>query len=150
MPKWGYSVELDPARTAMASGRDLKVSYKATVEILNVIRGKKLEEAKSFLNEVIQLSKPVPYKVYNKKVGHRRGMGPGRYPVKAARAVLKVLQNAEANAEYKGLDTSRLWVVHAAAHKGMKFKSYMPRAFGRATPLFRELVHVEIGLEERT
>ncbi|RLE83914.1 MAG: 50S ribosomal protein L22, partial [Thermoprotei archaeon] len=25
----------------------------------------------------------------------------------------------------------------------------MPRAFGRATPWFEQLVHVEIGLEER-
>jgi large subunit ribosomal protein L22 len=69
--------------------------------------------------------------------------------VKAAKAVLKVLLNAEANAEYKGLDVSRLWVVHAAAHKGMKIKSYIPRAFGRASPWFEQLVHVELGLEER-
>jgi len=147
--RWKFSVQLDPARTAIAAGRDLRVSYKDTVELLNAIRGLKLEEAKKRLEDVIAKRKPIPYRVHNRKVGHKRGMSAGRYPVKAAKAVLKVLLNAEANAEYKGLDASRLWVVHAAAHKGMKIKSYMPRAFGRATPWFEQLVHVELGLEER-
>lgn len=149
MPRWEFSAQLDPLRTAIAAGRDLRISYKDTVEILNAIRGLKLDEAKKLLEDVIKMRRPIPYRVHNGKVGHKRGMGPGRYPVKAAKAVLKVLLNAEANAEYKGLDTSKLWVVHAAAHKGMKIRSYMPRAFGRATPWFEQLVHVEIGLEER-
>jgi len=147
--RWKFSVQLDPARTAIAAGRDLRVSYKDTVELLNAIRGLKLEEAKKLLEDVIAKRKPIPYRVHNGKVGHKRGMGAGRYPVKAAKAVLQVLLNAEANAEYKGLDVSRLWVVHTAAHKGMKIKSYIPRAFGRATPWFEQLVHVELGLEER-
>jgi large subunit ribosomal protein L22 len=147
--RWKFSVQLDPARTAIAAGRDLRVSYKDTVELLNAIRGLKLEEAKRLLEDVIAMRRPIPYRVHNGKVGHKRGTGPGRYPVKAAKAVLKVLQNAEANAEYKGLDVTRLWVMHAAAHKGPKIRSYMPRAFGRATPWFEQLVHVEIGLEER-
>lgn len=140
---------LDPARTAIASGRDLRVSYKDTVEVLNAIRGKTLEEAEKVLNDVINTKKPLPYRRFNKKVGHKRAISSGRFPVKAANVVLKVLKNAEANAEYKGLDTARLWVVHAAAHKGSKIKGYMPRAFGRATPWFEQLVHIEIGLEER-
>ena len=149
MPRWEFSAKLDPVRTAIAAGRDLRVSYKDAVELLAVIRGKKLEEAKRILEDVIEMRRPIPYRRFYGKVGHRRGMGPGRYPVKAAKAVLKVLESAEANAEYKGLDTSRLWVIHAAAHKGPKIRGYMPRAFGRATAWFEQLVHVEIGLEER-
>lgn len=140
---------LDPARTAIASGRDLRVSYKDTVEVLNAIRGKTLEEAEKVLSDVIGMKKPLSYRRFNKKVGHKKAIGSGRFPVKAANAVLKVLKNAEANAEYKGLDTTRLRVVHAVAHKGSKIKGYMPRAFGRATPWFKQLVHIEIGLEER-
>ncbi len=140
---------LDPARTAIASGRDLRVSYKDTVEVLNAIRGKRLEEAVKVLNDIVNMRKPIPYKRFNRKVGHKKAIASGRFPVKAAKAVLEVLENAEANAEYKGLDTTRLWVVHAAAHKGPKIKGYMPRAFGRATPWFEQLVHIEIGLEER-
>ena len=127
----------------------MRISYKATVELLNLIRGLRLEDAKRVLRDVIEMRRSVPYRKFNGKVGHRRGMGPGRFPVKAAREVLKVLESAEANAEFKGLDVNSLWIIHAAAHKGRKIKSYMPRAFGRATPWFEQLVHVEIGLEER-
>ncbi len=151
MPRWHFSVALDPLRTAIASGRDLRISYKAAVEVLREIRGKSLEEAKRVLRDIIEMRRPVPFRRYHGKVAHRRGegFGPGRYPVKAARYILKVLENAEANAEFKGLDTERLWVVHAAAHKASKIRKYMPRAFGRSTPKFEQLVHVEIGLEER-
>ena len=149
MPRWEFSAALDPIRTAIAAGRDLRISYKAAVEVLDAIRGKKLEDAKRILEDVIELRRPVPYKRFYGKVGHRKGMGPGRYPVKAAKAVLRVIENAEANAEFKGLDTTRLWVVHAAALKSIKIRKYIPRAFRRATPYFQQLVHVEIGLEER-
>lgn len=152
MPRWHFSVKLDPVRTAIAAGRDLRISFKHAVEICNCIRGMKLEDAKRFLEDVIAMKRPVPFRRFHGKVAHRRqlqGWPAGRFPVKAAKAILEVLKNAEANAEYKGLDTSRLWVVHAAAHKGGKIRKYIPRAFGRSTPYFQDLVHVEIGLEER-
>jgi len=145
-------VRLDPSRTAIAAGRDLRISFKHAVEICNCIRGLHLDEARRFLEDVIAMRRPVPFRRFHGKVAHRRelqGWPAGRYPVKAAKAILEVLRNAEANAEYKGLDTSRLWVVHASAHKGTKIRKYIPRAFGRATPYFQDLVHVEIALEER-
>jgi len=153
MGRWHFSAQgLDPARTAIASGRDLRISYKHAVEICSALKGLHIDKARQLLEDVIAMKRPIPFRRYFGKVGHRRGLSgwaAGRYPVKAARAILEVLNNAEANAEYKGLDTSRLWIVHAAAHKGIKIRKYIPRAFGRATPYFQELVHVEIALEER-
>ncbi|RLF25085.1 MAG: 50S ribosomal protein L22 [Thermoprotei archaeon] len=153
MPTWRYSItELDPDRTAKASGRDLRISFKHAVEICREIRGKKLEDAIRFLEEVIAKKRPVPFRIYHGKVAHHRGTQgwpAARYPVKAAKEILKILNNARANAEYKGLDTSRLWIIHAVAHKGSKLKRYVPRAFGRATPFFEQLTHIEIVLEER-
>jgi len=73
----------------------------------------------------------------------------GRYPVKAAKQVVRLLEGAEANAENKGLDTDRLRIIHAAASQGMKVKRFTPRAQGRATPNFEILCHVEIALEEQ-
>jgi len=99
--------------------------------------------------QVINKKKPVPFKRFNKKVPHRRGLqkaAAGRYPVKAAKKILEVLESAEANATYKGLDTENLKVIHAAAYPGMKIKRYIPRAMGRATPHFETLCHVEIVL----
>jgi len=152
MPKWGYSItELDPEKTVKASGRELRVSPKHAREVCKTIKGMKLDQAKEYLRQVMAKKKPVPLRRYKKKVGHRRGMQKafaGRYPVKAAQKILKVLEEAEANAEYKGLDAERLRIIHASAYSGMKIKRYIERAFGRATPRFETLCHVELVLEE--
>ncbi|MGC9106816.1 MAG: 50S ribosomal protein L22 [Infirmifilum sp.] len=150
MPTWRYSVELDPVKTVKASLRDVSMSYKATVETLRLIKGKKLSEAKKILEEVASMKKPVPYRRFNGKVGHKKGVsGPGRYPVKVAKKLLGLLENLENNAEFKGLDVENLRIVHAAAHKSFKIRNYLPRAFGRATPYYDQLVHVEVIGEER-
>jgi large subunit ribosomal protein L22 len=153
LPRYGYSItSLDPDRTCLASGRDLKVSFKKMVELCTAVRGLKLEEAKKLLEDVAAKRRMIPFRRFNRKRAHHgsvNGHPAGGYPVKAARELLKVMRNAENNAENKGLDTSKLYVKHAAAHKGLKIRKYIPRAFGRATPFFQELVHVEVALEER-
>jgi large subunit ribosomal protein L22 len=154
MPNFGYSITgLDKDKTAVASGRDIKVSPKNTREVANTIKGMYLEQAKRFLEQVIFMKQAVPFKRHNKKVGHRRGLKPfkwasGRYPEKSARIVYEVLSNAEANAEYKGLDTERCRIIHAAVMKGRIIKRYIERAHGRSTPYFDRLVHIEIVLME--
>ncbi len=152
VPKWGYSVlGLDADTTAKASGRELRVSPKVAREVCLAIKGMKLDEAKGFLGIVRQWKKAVPFRRHRKKVPHRHGLqlyAAGRYPVKAAEKILEVLESAESNAMYKGLDTERLRVVHAAACPGAKIKRYFPRAMGRATPQFETLCHVEIVLEQ--
>jgi len=152
VPKWGYSItEIDPDKTVKASGRDLRVSPKHAREVCKTIKGMKLDQAKKYLRQVMEKKKPVPFRRYKKKVGHRHGMEnafAGRYPVKAAQKILKVLEGAEANAEYKGLDAERLRIIHASAYPGMKIKRYTERAFGRSSPRFETLCHVELVLEE--
>lgn len=152
MPSWKYSVKgFDPDTTALASGRDLRISPKATREICRYIRGMKLEEAKERLREVMDLSRPVPYLRHRKKIPHRggvEGFDAGRYPVKAAGEILKILDAVEANAEFKGLYADRLKIVHIAAQRGRVIRKYIPRAFGRASPFFRHLTHVEVAVEE--
>ncbi|MBS7624222.1 MAG: 50S ribosomal protein L22 [Candidatus Bathyarchaeia archaeon] len=150
MPEWGYSITTyNPDTMVKASGRDLRISPKAAREICAAIKGMMLGEAKEYLNQVISKKKAVPYRRYKKKLPHRRGLsGAGRYPVKAASRILEVLENAEANAEYKGFDTEKLRIIHASAYPGAKIRRYIPRAFGRATPKFETLCHVEIVLEQ--
>ncbi|MDW8023149.1 MAG: 50S ribosomal protein L22 [Nitrososphaerota archaeon] len=156
MPKWGYTVPeeaLDPEKTVKASGREVRVSHKSAREVCRAIRGMMLIQAKKFLREVIAKKKAVPFTRFKKKAGHRHGLErayAGRYPVKASKQILKILEGAEANAENKGLDTERLQIIHAAAYPGMKIKRYMPRAFGRATPKFETLCHIEVVLEEKS
>jgi large subunit ribosomal protein L22 len=111
-----------------------------------------LSKARTYLQEVADKKKAVPIRRYRKKAGHRRGMEKafaGKYPIKTALQVLKILQGAEASAEYKGLDTERLRIIHAAAYPGMKIKRFKPRSSGRSSPHHQTLCHVEIVLEER-
>jgi len=111
-----------------------------------------LDQAKDYLQQVILKKKPVPFRRYKKKVGHRHGIEKayaGRYPVKAAQNILKVLEGVEVNAEYKGLTVERLRIIHASAYPGRKIKRYIQRAFGRSSPRFETVCHVELVLEER-
>ena len=155
MPKWGYSIleeSLNPEKTAKASGRELKVSHKAAREVAKAIKGMNLSQAKDLLRDVMVKKRPIPYTRYTKKLGHKGGMQKncvGRFPIKAAEQILRVVQAAQANAENKGLDVDRLKIMHSAAYQGMKLKRYTPRAHGRASPKYDITTHVEIVLEEK-
>jgi large subunit ribosomal protein L22 len=103
------------------------------------------------LEEVIAMRQAVPYRRHDKQVGHRKGLhkaDSGRYPVKASQEILRVLTNAENNADYKGLDLERLRITHIAAYPGRKLKRFIERAFGRSTPFNEQMVHVEVVLTE--
>ena len=60
----------------------------------------------------------------------------------------EVLSNAEANAEYKGLDAERCRIIHASVMKGRSIKRYIERAHGRSTAYSDTLIHIEIVLME--
>jgi len=156
MKKWNYSVQLpDESRVAKAVARDVPVSPKKLVNLARAIKGMKLSEAKRFLQLVVEKKEAVPMWRYHGKIAHHRGVADrwgvpqAKYPVKAAKHMLKLLENLEANAENKDLDVERLRIVHVGVHKSYTLKRYMPRAFGRSTPKFKKLSHVEvIAVEE--
>ena len=152
MAKINYAfTDDDKSKTAKALGRTLKISPKHAVEICNRIRGMKVEKAEAYLEDVIEMKTAVPFRRHNKKVGHRRGIGgwpTGRYPVKAAKQILDILKNAEANAEYKGLDTENLKIMHISSHRGYVIRGWTPRAFGRASPFNTPTTHVQVVLGE--
>ena len=93
MPKWGYSViELNEEKTAKASGRELKVSHKASREVCHAIKGMMLNDAKQYLRDVQAKKRSIPYMRYNKKLPHRHGQVnsfSGRYPIKACGVILE-------------------------------------------------------------
>lgn len=152
MTKIKYAfTDYDKGKAAKAIGRSIKISPKNAVEICKKIRGMELEAAKTYLEDVIQMRKPVPFKKHNKKIGHRKslkGWPSGRYPVKAASHILDVLKNAESNAEYKGIDTESLKILHISAHKSYVIRGWIPRAFGRASPFNTPTTHIQVVLGE--
>jgi large subunit ribosomal protein L22 len=107
----------------------------------------RLDSAKELLEAVQTKKRAIAYRRYKKEVPHRsldEGWYAGRYPVKAAKKFLYLLEELEANAEYKGLDIDRIRIVHAASQRGMKTQRVISRAYGRASPYHDTLVHIEL------
>ncbi|MEM3671259.1 MAG: 50S ribosomal protein L22 [Thermoprotei archaeon] len=154
MPHYGYSLrDYDPATMALASARDQPVSFKKSVNLCRALVGLKVEAAKKLLEQISEQKVPVQFRTYRDKVAHRRSLGgtggaAGRYPVKAAKATLRVLVNAENNASQKNLDTESLVIVHAAAHKARAVPRQFPRAMGRMSLKRKILTHIEVCVKE--
>ena len=144
----GYTMESDPDISAKAVGKDMPVSPKFAREVVGMIRGKTVEAAAQMLEEVIEVKRAVPLKRYNKRVSHKAGIGPGRYPVKAAKAILSIIESASSNAEYKGLDVSSMTVATISISRGRTIPGHKARAQGRATQWNQETVNIEVIIEE--
>ena len=152
MPHFAYSFkDYDPAIHVRASGRELNISPKAAREICNTLKGMNLAKGIAFLEKVEQMKAPVEFRRHKLKVGHRSelvGFPTGSYPVKAAKQIVTVLQNLRGNCEFKGLDPERVRLIHSSAKAGRTIKDYVPRAHGRSSPNFHQLVHVEFVARE--
>ena len=152
MPTWFYSIrDIDPSKTVKCAKREIRISPKDAREVCNTIKGMKIEDAKKMLEDVIVMKKVIPIKHYKGGVPHKQQDAKfyaGRYPIKATDEILKLLTELEANAEHKGLDIEKLIIIHAATHRGRKIKKYIPRAFGRGSPYFDTLTHVELACHE--
>lgn len=143
-----YSTDVDPDKTAKAFGYELHCSRKDSRNIAHAIKGMKVSEAKKYLQEIIDQKRALPAVYHKQKRAHQKGIGPGSFPQKAAKYVLKILENAENNAEYKGFDPDNMKIIHASAYGGRVIKGIMPRAQGRATNKNTRTTNVEIIIEE--
>jgi large subunit ribosomal protein L22 len=95
-----------------AALRETDISHKHAREIGLAIKGMSLERARNVLDQVIEKKVAVPYRRYHNEVAHRSnirdGFSSGRFPNKASKEFLRLLDNLESNAEYKGMDLDRL------------------------------------------
>ena len=144
----GYTQETDPETTSRAIGKEFSVSAKRCREVCKMLKGMKVEDAKKYLKGVMDLEIAVPYTRFKMFLNPKPKVGPARYPHKAAKAILRVLESAQSNAEYKGLEADNMRIKVAAAHRGRIEKSYMPRAQGRSSPWNEQTTNIEIVLEE--
>lgn len=146
---YGYAAQnVDPEVTAKAAGREVPVKPKFAVNVCKAIKNKTVAQARTFLEGVVEKKIAVPFRVHNRHVKHRKGgLGPGQYPVNVAAATLRILNEAAANAEYKGLDPETMYIWHTCAHRGAPQPGFMPRAQGRATAWNKSTSHIEIVLK---
>ena len=151
MGRYDYAFQkFDSTRHVRASIREKKISHKHAREVATALKGLTIEKARDYMISVIAKDRAVPFRRFKNQVGHRSdpGMMSGRYPEKTAKEFLKLLDNLESNAEYKGMDIDRLKIINATTHKGVLIKRFIPRAQGRATDKNDVLTHVELVAQE--
>ena len=130
---------------ARAKGMTLPISFKQSVEICDFISDRNVSDAKKILQNVIEKKVAIPFKRYNWDLGHKSKIGPGRYPEKASREFIKLIELVEANAQFKGLNTSNLVIAHISANKGGKAWHY-----GRQSRRKIKRTNIEIIVEEKS
>jgi large subunit ribosomal protein L22 len=152
MARIDYSQKISGDNIAKAKANELNMSPKHSIEIATFIRHQRVNDAIAYLNDVVGLKKAIPFRRFNRNVAHKRGLpgnwDAGRYPVKASKAYIRVLESVKKNAEYIGLDADNLEIIHVSANRGRAQKSFFHRAMGRATPKVRESVNIEVVVRE--
>ena len=112
--------------------------------VCNQLRNRNLQKSKELLQRVIKKEQAIPYTRFNFDRGHKKKIGPGRYPIKTAKAILEILESVESNAQFKGLNTSLLKIVHINAHRAST-----PQRYGRKGGVSSKRSHVEVIVEEK-
>ncbi|MEK6822449.1 MAG: 50S ribosomal protein L22 [Nanoarchaeota archaeon] len=141
MTEYGYGYKAGQ-NEAKAVGVGLPISYKHGSEVARFIRGMKVSRAKTVLDNVMRFKEAVPYTRYFEEIAHQKNVGPGRFPIKTCKNILAILESAEANAQFKGLNTGNLIIKHIAAQGGGKVHHYGRN--GRKA----KRAHIEIVLAE--
>lgn len=149
MVKKRYSVVIEGDKVAKGMLVNAPISTKWAVEVASAIRGMPLLEAEEYLKRVLAHGDWIPIRRYKRDVPHRRGVRAGvksgRYMDKTVKYFLKLIENVKNNARQKGLDVSKLRIVHVSASKGYRRV--------RIQPMLRRIIrkkstHVEMVVSE--
>jgi large subunit ribosomal protein L22 len=120
-------VEEKPAKpkpiSAKAVAHDVRVTPRKARLVLDLIRGKGVNEALGILSNVNKAASPI---------------------------VAKVVKSAAANAINNfGFAEEKLYVAECYAGDGIKMKRYLPRAKGSASGLVKRSSHITVVVKER-
>ena len=130
-------------KTATVNGMGLGISTKQSVEMCNFLRHRTTEESKKLLEGVIVGKIAVPFKRFNKDMGHKKGkIASGRYPKKASEHFLELVKSVEANAKNLGL-TTPLIIEEIIANQGSRTWHY-----GRMRRRKTKRTHIKIVVKE--
>lgn len=133
--------------SATGMGKNLSISKKHAREVLAFIKGMKVNQAINRLEQVINHKEAVPFKRFNTKIGHRKGMSSGRYPEKTCKAVITVLNNAKNNALNKGLQEGKLIIKQGITMMDVSKRRRVRARKGGYTGSMK-LTSIKIQLEE--
>jgi len=155
MVKYAREPEKD-TKSCKARGSDLRVHFKNTRETAMSIRGMGLQQAKDYLQAVVERKRCIVFRRFCGGVGRtaqakQEGStnGQGRWPVKSCEFMLGLLNNAQSNAEVKNLDTENLFITHIQVNRAQYQRRRTYRAHGRINPYMSSPCHVELVLSEK-
>ena len=103
--------DFDKNHMARAMLESIPIPLKSAVMVGKAIKNKNIKTAKNILTQVIAKKTPIKFTHFNQEQAHRKAIGPGKFPVKTAKFMLKLVKEVEANAQYAGLDTSSLKIL---------------------------------------
>jgi len=143
---YGYNKK-PVGRIARARISRVNCSWKDLSEVCRNVRGKDTDFALEFLGNAAEGKQAILFLRHCKKKGHRRELGgkKGGFPVKSCRAVLGVVESADANAMKLGLGATR--IAHIAANKHATYPRMSPK--GRRIRHDYEVAFIEVVLEEK-
>ena len=108
---------------ARATAKHARISPSKVSQVINLVRGKDVDEAKNILT-------------FSTK--------------EAARIIHKVVDSAAANADQNhGMRKDALFISDAHVDQGPTLKRFRPRAQGRATKIRKRTSHITIIVSER-
>uniref|UniRef100_D1FQ08 Large ribosomal subunit protein uL22 n=1 Tax=Simulium nigrimanum TaxID=683695 RepID=D1FQ08_SIMNI len=150
-----YSKDADnPSKSCKARSSNLRVHFKNTRETANAIKRMPLRRAQRYLKNVCEFKECIPFRRYNGGCGRTPQAKAfktslGRWPKKSAEYLLQLLKNAEANADFKGLDVDRLVIEHIQVNRAPCLRRRTYRAHGRINPYMSSPCHIEMILAEK-
>jgi large subunit ribosomal protein L22 len=108
---------------ARAVSRHVRMSAQKVRLVVDLVRGKRVEDALNILDYT---------------------------PKRAARVVAKTVRSVLANAQNtQSVDVDRLFIKRVFVDGGATWKRFTPRAQGRATPILKRTCHITVIVDER-
>jgi large subunit ribosomal protein L22 len=105
-----------------AVAKDIGIPSRKVKLVVDMVRGKKVEDAVNMLKFS---------------------------PTAAAKAVAKVIKSASANAENNyHMDPAELKVVYIVADEGHTLKRFRPQSRGRFSPILKRSTHIKVFVSE--
>jgi large subunit ribosomal protein L22 len=108
-----------------------RISLKHSLVLCKELKGKKIDRARKFLEDLLA----------------RKINLDGKFYTKAASKFLEMLKTVEANARQKNLNPERLFIKKIKADKGLRF--YRPRSLWHLRRQRAKAVNLMIEVEER-
>jgi len=106
-----------------AVSKDVRVSSRKVKLVVDMVRGKKVDEALTILRFLP--------------------------PTVAAQAVAKTIKSAAANAENNfQMEPAELKITDIFANEGHTFKRFRPQARGRVNPILKRCTHISVFVAE--